>query len=1348
MRRLRILALGVLVTISLRAFASEPVAIVYSITGEATLAAPGTARRPLHLFERLPAGAAVEAGPGSRVALAFVNGRRYELGERSGVTLGPKDLASRSGSVRALPRVPPLPRLAPIAAEDRPGARAGAVRVRSEEIEMLTPAVTLADATALRFHPASGSSRHRVEIENARGTVVFHVVTDVSLVSVPAGILAPGARYHWTVKALDRPGPVARGEADFVTLSRKAARARERLRHAVEAIEDDGSRALLDAVDHALRMTSEPQPAGVVIESVVPEWTGEQAGLQPGDLILSWSCAASPPAFLEPASGDIEFPYDLLPLEIEESPRRAVTLRGKRGDQEMTWTLTEAEWRVEFRPILPADLTALYLEGAAGIEADDLAAAERNWRSAAQSAQTTGDGRLAGWLLEKLAKTLAKAGKWPAADTAYQEALSTLELAAEHRAAARLLRDWGRTFQRRDAWDAAVERFQKALVHDRTTAPKSLAAARTLTDLGITAAMRGDYSTAEDFLRQALAIREELAPGTAEITGSLNNLGILARRRGDLAATEEYLTKGEELQRRLDPGSANHALFFQNLGNVAQDRGDLGKAENFHRQALAIFERTDPEADGVPDSLENLANVLMMRGDLARADDLFRRSLAFRERRVADELGVSITLINLGNLASRRGDQEAAVAYYRRALAIQEKLAPDGPGTGVSLANLGIVAALQGDFAAGRSYLRRSLAIKEKLAPGSLLVAGGFQQLGRLEMSSGDLDTAEGLLRRALEIFEKDAPESLETSNILRDLGEVAARRGRPAEALAFHRRALDLQSKLAPETTGEAEALYFLGRAERRAGRSKEGTRNLCRAIDVLDLQRSRLGGTPEAKTFFEATLGDYYHACLEGMIELAQPTEAFHVLERGRARSFLVLLAERDLRLSDLPPELATERRHVNAEYDRVQSQLSRLSAGTDDAEIERLTGELRNLRTRQEEILARMRRESPRSAALEDSEPLDLAGTRASLDPGTVLLEYAVGEEKTWLFAVQSADVKGTGLSVFSVDIDAKSLRDEVESFRRLLRNPSSDQSALRVQARRLYSLLIRPAEGRIDRAKRILVSPDGPLHILPFAALRRGNRYLVEWKPIHSVLSATVYAEMTKSRPAGQKPGEERLVAFGDPVYRSLTPDAPADPELREAVRRGLALLPLPSSGREVKSIAELYPQAQVYLGRDATEEKAKSIGPESHLVHFACHGLLDERFPLNSALALTLPESQTEGQDNGLLQAWEIFESVRLDADLVTLSACDTGMGREMGGEGLVGLTRAFQFAGARSVLASLWSVSDLSTARFMKRFYGHLRSGKTKDEALRAAQVEQIRERSGASHPFHWGAFQLFGDWR
>jgi CHAT domain-containing protein len=148
-----------------------------------------------------------------------------------------------------------------------------------------------------------------------------------------------------------------------------------------------------------------------------------------------------------------------------------------------------------------------------------------------------------------------------------------------------------------------------------------------------------------------------------------------------------------------------------------------------------------------------------------------------------------------------------------------------------------------------------------------------------------------------------------------------------------------------------------------------------------------------------------------------------------------------------------------------------------------------------------------------------------------------------------------------------------------------------------------------------------------------------------------------------------------------------------------------------------------------------------------MLHFACHGLADPESPLDSALALTLPREWRAGDENGLLQAWEVLEQVRIRADLVTLSACRTALGRTASGEGILGLTRSFLHAGARSVLASLWAVRDAGTADLMLRFYGHLKHGLTKDEALRAAQSELLRQPS-TGHPSHWAAFQLFGDWR
>ena len=231
--------------------------------------------------------------------------------------------------------------------------------------------------------------------------------------------------------------------------------------------------------------------------------------------------------------------------------------------------------------------------------------------------------------------------------------------------------------------------------------------------------------------------------------------------------------------------------------------------------------------------------------------------------------------------------------------------------------------------------------------------------------------------------------------------------------------------------------------------------------------------------------------------------------------------------------------------------------------------------------------------------------------------------------------------------------------------------------------------------------------------------------------------TVYVQVQGELQRKRAP---RLVAVGDPSY----------PEVETRVGR---LPPLPASRDEVEALRRLHGEtATVLAGADATEERVKSLGTDVTHLHLAVHGVPDERFPLDSALALSMPEGGAPDEgENGLLQAWEIFESLRLDADLVTLSACETGLGEELGREGIVGLTRAFQYAGARAVMSSLWSVSDTSTSELMKRFYGHLRAGATKDEALRAAQLELLSgpipvgegedaSRLDARHPFYWAA--------
>jgi CHAT domain-containing protein len=477
-----------------------------------------------------------------------------------------------------------------------------------------------------------------------------------------------------------------------------------------------------------------------------------------------------------------------------------------------------------------------------------------------------------------------------------------------------------------------------------------------------------------------------------------------------------------------------------------------------------------------------------------------------------------------------------------------------------------------------------------------------------------------------------------------------------------------------------------------------------------------------------------------------------AFHVLERSRAQAFLAQLAERDLAFgAALPAELEGERRRLASLYERTQH----LLAASEGEQAEALASELRRLTGEHDALRAKIRAASPRFAALRYPQPLDVAGGRAALDPGTLLLAWSFGQAGGHLFVLDAT----SGLVVHRLGADGETLRREVESFRALVddvRSRSPRQPALAAAGRRLYDLLLAPATDRIATAERLLLLPDGPLHLLPWAALprpevagedgaERAPAFLGAWKPLHLAVSATAYAELRRWRDEGVAPGgrgeapARRLAVFADPAYR---PGAAGD---GAASLRGCRVEPLPATREEATAIAGLWGEtAEVFLAADASEERVAAVAPRVAVLHLAAHGCLDERFPLNSAIALSPPAGGEAG--DGLLQAWEVLEGLRLHADLVVLSACDTARGRELAGEGLLGLTRAFQYAGARSVVASLWEVPDRATAELMARFHGHLRAGDGKAEALRAAQAELAAGR--AAEPYYWAGFQLYGDWR
>ncbi len=1070
----------------------------------------------------------------------------------------------------------------------------------------------------------------------------------------------------------------------------------------------------------------------VLIVEVQPGGAGELVGLRKGDRIIELRRASAPPANQQAAALRPTSCLTLTQFEIEQGPRGPVEIDIERGGaksgeaiERRTFVLTADDWRLRWgmeRSATAASQAYDHLrEASIHADAHDMTQAEAHYAAAERFALAERDERF-------------------------------LALIRQVRANARI-----------EALDlaGALADIESAIAIRKKTEPGSLALAQSWAVLGRVGNRREDFAAANAALNRARTLQAAQAPGSLALANTENTLGTSAAIRGDIDTAERHYAAALAITERKIPEGRLNAALLLNLGTVAWMRSRLDLAERYELRALALWRRIEPNSERVLANLLSLANIARDRGDLDRSDELLRTLLE-----TSRTIGVRSTttggaLTGLGLIAQARGNFAEAEARQLEALEIYTRLSPEGPSVALTFTNLARAANAQGASSRAEQYGARALSLHQKSAPGSPILAFDLINLAEIAVARKDAVAARGRIAEAFRIAERlpltlDLAESLRHgSSLLFELGAKADLR----RAEAPLERALAIYRRVAPGTTEEAEALGLLGRLKRRLGRTADADRHFTQALGALDRSVRKLGGSDLDEARFRAQFALTYQEAIELQIEIGQPERAYQTLERFRARSLLDLMAKRDLAPpAELPAELAEEIRRVDAELARFEGEIAALDPATDSRKIEasisrraRVFGERENLR-------GKVRRISPRYAALAAPQPLDLAAARRTLGPGEVGLSFSVGEQTTTLFVVMPEGEAGappSGLAVLSIRRGREALGRDVAAFRSLVLGGQAlaDERALRSLGARLYGQLLAPAAPWLERAERLRISADGPLAALPFAALvvpapsgtptPRTAVYLVERWPISTVISATLAAELGRMR--GENPAAQALVAFGDPHYPTQMA-ATGTRGVRPASRFRLGLSPLPASRSEVQGVTGLFRPAISFLGTDATEARFLAEAPKGNIVHFAGHALLDPRFPLDSGLALSPPTRPARPGDDGLLQAWEIFERLRLSADLVTLSACETALGTEAQGEGLLGLTRAFHYAGARTVLSSLWSVSDRSTAELMRRFYAHLGAGKAKDAALAAAQREML---AGPNrHPYHWAAFQLDGDWR
>jgi tetratricopeptide (TPR) repeat protein len=821
--------------------------------------------------------------------------------------------------------------------------------------------------------------------------------------------------------------------------------------------------------------------------------------------------------------------------------------------------------------------------------------------------------------------------------------------------------------------------------------------------------------------------------------------GWAIERLGDLPLALKRFEEAAAVAHTIGSRAAE-SKYMNDAGIVYARTGETERASVLFEQAIALAQADDYKL-GERTDLLNLATAYNELGDAEKALDMHRRALA--EFRASKDLnGQALTLNNMANDERELGRARDGLAHLLEALA----LAREAGGTENEARVLNTIGRAHfelGEYREALDYERQSAALRRQT--GDLLSLGqSLEAEGRSLNQLGDHEAATAALRESLAISRQIADRALET-NALRTLALVERDRGNLAEAVADIRLAVDREEErramvTSPELRGSFTAF-------------EHGKYELF--IDLLEAQH-RAGATD----VFEA--------------------DALTVAERARARVLLesVLGARVDLR-EGIDPALAERERALQKQIDTASTRLSRsLASRKGDPPDDGPVRQIDELTRRYQELQAEIRRQSPRYAGLTQPQPLTAADIQHQvLDDDTVLLEFGLGDERSWLWAV-------TPTTLTSVQLPP---RREIDAAARVLyerltaRQPRPDESPARYAARvavadagvaraseTLSNLILggvaRPLT-REWRGKRLAIVATDSLEYVPFTALPRpdirpssGNRQdrtrLAADHEIVMIPSASVLAAIRRQT-IDRTPAPHLLAILADPVFErsdprvtaatragsSAGPASPALPLTRSALER-VGLGRLPFSRTEADAIAALAGSTGVSKAIDFRAARANAVDAALsgyRIVHFATHGLLDSERPALSGLVLSLVDSQGMPQ-NGYIRLHDIY-NMRLDADLVVLSACQTALGKAIKGEGLVGLTRAFMYAGAPRVVASLWEVNDLATAELMKVFYrGLLQQRLRPAAALRAAQIETSHDPRWA-HPYFWAGFVIQGDW-
>ncbi|MBL8149045.1 MAG: CHAT domain-containing protein [Blastocatellia bacterium] len=820
---------------------------------------------------------------------------------------------------------------------------------------------------------------------------------------------------------------------------------------------------------------------------------------------------------------------------------------------------------------------------------------------------------------------------------------------------------------------------------------------------------------------------------------------------GELNEGLDYFSKGLEARIKHND-RLGQSISLNNIGLIYEQKGEKETALTKYNEALNLWEKSLLTKAAI---LSNLGKVLTSLGKREKVLQYYTESVQiFRNK--GDQKGASDTVNNIGIFYFLLGHDKKALDYYSQSVVIKRQL-DNADDLLESLHNLGAVHVKIKQAKEALPYFNEALQIAKRKEKRAVVLTG----LALAHYSLGEVEKALSYCKESLAIW-KTVDKDYTTVETFEITGRVYYSIGNRKEALSYYNQAEQMYKDSA-DLRGQANILYHVAQIDSDLGKYEEAKRKIEKAIEIIEKLRSSVL-TEELRISYFESVHDYYAFYVELLMKLHQKNPnkgydiaAFEASERSRARSLVDLINEAKVNIyKGADPELIKQKNSLEERFrDRLDT-IRRLKGG----EAKVLEKEVDNLTVELGQIEAKIKQTSPDYAALTQPEPMNLKQMQQEIDEDTVVLEYMLGKKNSYVWAVTNSSINSYKLP------KEDEINETAREVYRAITNVEADKAGdkyLKI-AEKLSEMVLKPIK-EIAQKKVVVVVADGALQYITFAALPNSGSQKWLLLTHETVVEPSLSSlSLLRKRIKNRQPQPSLLFMVGDPVFnREDIRVKKGKQEVEKAIFEELQgvtssavrdvydsaqLSRLPYSRDEVSVVKSLVDpnQVKVLLDFDANlDEILNSELSKYRYIHFASHGLFNSNNPKLSGIVF----SQVDKEGNlrkSFLGLTDIF-NLKLTADMVVLSACQTGLGKEIKGEGIVGFTQGFMYAGSARIISSLWNANDATTAKLMKEFYRQiLKENKTPSEALRAAQLKMIN--SEFSHPFYWAGFVLQGEWR